>query len=72
MLDMIGSNNRLFADDTIVYLTITNQSYCSALQADLTRLKTWESEWLMAFNPDTCEVIRVTNKKKPTLFKYTL
>ena len=72
MPDMIGSNIRLFADDTIMYLTITNQSDCNALQADLTKLETWESEWLMAFNPDKCEVIRITNKKKPTLFKYTL
>ena len=61
--DMIGSNFRLFADDTIMYLTITNQSDCNALQADLTKLET---------NPDKCEVIRITNKKKPTLFKYTL
>ena len=72
MPDMIGSNIRLFADDTIMYLTITNQSDCNYLQADLTKLETWESEWLMAFNPDKCEVIRITNKKKPTLFKYKL
>ena len=38
MPDMIGSNIRLFADDTIMYLTITNQSDCNALQADLTSL----------------------------------
>ena len=35
MPDMIGSNIRLFADDTIMYLyiTITNQSDCNAYQA---------------------------------------
>ena len=55
-----------------MYLTITSQSDCNALQADLTKLETWESEWLMAFNPDKCEVIRITNKKKPTPIMYTL
>ena len=69
---MIQSNIRLFADDTIMYLTVTNQTDCQALQADLTKLETWESEWLMAFNPDKCEMIRITNKKPPTLFDYTL
>ena len=64
MPDMIESNIRLFADDTIIYLTVTNQTDCQALQADLIKLEIWESEWLMAFNPDKCEVIRITNKKK--------
>ena len=72
MPDMIESNIRLFADDTIIYLTVTNQTDCQALQADLIKLEIWESEWLMAFNPDKCEVIRITNKKKPNLFNYTL
>ena len=72
MPDMIQSNIRLFADDTIMYLTVSNQTDCQALQADLNKLETWESEWLMAFNPDKCEVIRITNKKTPTLFNYTL
>ena len=52
MPDMIESNIRLFADDTIMYLTVTNQTDCQALQADLIKLEIWESEWLMAFNPD--------------------
>ena len=72
MPDSIKSNIRLFADDTIMYLTITNHSDCQALQSDLTTLKSWESEWLMAFNPEKCEVIRITKKKKPVLFDYKL
>ena len=72
MPDMIESNIRLFADDTIMYLTVSNQADCQALQSDLSKLETWESEWLMAFNLDKCEVIRITNKKKTTLFNYTL
>ena len=64
MPDSIKSNIRLFADNTIMYLTITNHSDCQALQSDLTTLESWESEWLMAFNPEKCEVIRITKKKK--------
>ena len=47
MPDMIESNIRLFADDTIIYLTVTNQTDCQTLQADLIKLEIWESEWLM-------------------------
>ena len=75
MPDSIKSNIRLFADDTIMYLTITNHSDCQALQSDLTTLESWESEWLMALNPEKCEVIRITQKnkqKKTVLFGYKL
>ena len=72
MPDTIQSNIRLFADDTIMYLTVSNQTYCQVLQNDLIKLENWEREWLMSFNPDKCEVIRVTNKKKPTVYKYML
>ena len=44
MPDMIESNIRLFADDTIMYLTVSNQTDCQALQSDLSKLETWESE----------------------------
>ena len=53
---------RLFADDTILYVDITNHSDCQALQSDFSKLESWESEWLMAFNPEKYEVIRITKK----------
>ena len=54
MPDMIESNIMLIADDTIMYLTISNQADCQALQSVLSKLETWESEWLMVFSPDKC------------------
>ena len=72
MPETINSNIRLFADDTIMYLTITNQSDCLDLQNDLSKLEAWESEWLMAFNPEKCEVIRITKKHSPIIFDYKL
>ena len=71
MPDMIESNIRLFTDDTIMYLTVSNQTDCQAIQSDLSKRETCESEWLMAFNPDKCGMIRITNKKKTTLYNYT-
>ena len=64
MPDSIKSNIRLFADDTIMYLTIANHSDCQALQSDLTILESLESEWRMAFNLDKCKVNKITKKKK--------
>ena len=48
-----------------------HHSDCQTLQSDLTILESWENEWLMAFNPEKCGVIRITKKKKKTvLFDY--
>ena len=46
----IKSKIRLFADDTIMYLTINNSEDCQQLQHDLTLLQEWGDEWLMQFN----------------------
>lgn len=68
----VRSRVRLFADDTIVYLTIKSHSSTQSLQEDLHTLETWEKEWSMEFNPDKCEVLRIHRKKKPVIFPYVL
>ena len=50
--DTLKCNVRLFADDTIVYLTISALTDCHTLQSDLHKLEKWEEEWLMSFIPD--------------------
>ena len=67
-----NSTVRLFADDTLLYLTIHNSSDCIKLHEDLNNLERWESDWQMSFHPDKCEVIYITTKKKPIIHKYTL
>ena len=57
---------RLFADDTIAYLTIDSQSDANRLQKDLDRLATWGINWQMEFHPEKCQVLRVTKKLKPS------
>ncbi|MCG8034729.1 MAG: reverse transcriptase family protein [Candidatus Thiodiazotropha taylori] len=70
--DSLKSRARLFADDTIVYLTIKSPSDPEILQNDLHKLEKWEKDWSMEFNPEKCEVIRVSKKKNPILFPYKL
>ena len=62
-----NSTVRLFADDTLLYLTIHNSSNCDKLQEDLNNLERWESDWQMSFHPQKCEVIHITTKKTPVL-----
>ena len=68
----LRSKVRLFADDTIIYLTITGDDDTARLQHDLDLLAKWELHWQMEFHPDKCQTLSITRRKKPTLHKYTL
>ena len=62
--DAVKSNIHLFTDNALLYRTIHSSEDATVLQDDLTHLQSWEKTWQMAFNPDKCEVLRVTNKKQ--------
>lgn len=72
MPEGIRSRVRLFADDTIVYLTITSDTDADYLQEDLDKLAEWEGKWKMAFHPDKCNVLTITRKRKPIVREYQL
>ena len=61
--DHIRSKVRLFADDTAVYLAVSNLEQAKLLQEDLDRLGEWSLKWDMEFNPSKCTVIHVTRSK---------
>jgi hypothetical protein len=63
---------RMFADDCIVYRSISSQADVKTLQADLDHLHSWETDWQMEFNPDKCKVMHITRSRKPFLQDYTL
>jgi hypothetical protein len=63
---------RLFADDTIVYLTITADVDRVHLQEDLDRLTHWEQTWKMSFHPEKCNVLSITMKRNPVTNCYIL
>ena len=66
----IQSKVRLFADDTAVYLTVTNMQESKVLQSDLESLQHWERTWDMEINPGKCQVIHITHSKSPVTSRY--
>ena len=61
---------RLFADDCMLYRKITTETDSLTLQQDLDALQQWEQDWMMEFNPPKCQLLTVTNKRKPISHPY--
>ena len=70
MPECVRSEIKLFADDSLLYRRIKNNADHCQLQGDLDKLQEWEQKWQMAFNAEKCEVIRITNKKRPLCSDY--
>jgi len=68
----LHSTVRLFADDTMIYLTVYNERDAGLLQQDLNTLSQWTDTWMMEFHPQKCEVISIIRKRKPTKYTYSL
>ena len=62
----------MFADDTAVYLAVTNLQDAQLLQQDLDSLQQWEKRWDMELNPSKCTVIQVTRSKTVIPSTYVL
>ena len=71
LTENISSNMRLFADDSSLFVKVTDiQDTQSQLMDDLEIITSWAHQWKMEFNPDiskqAIEVIFSHRKKKPT------
>ena len=69
----IGSNIRLFADDTSLYIIVENaipSAVC--LNSDLSKISIWPNNWLADFNPIKTESMLISRKLNkpvnPSLF----
>ena len=66
------STLRPFANDSILYKTIKDESNTHKLQEDLDAAAKWENDWLMQFHPDKCSVMHITTKTHPIHHKCVL
>ena len=60
----LTSTVKLFADDTLLYGVVVEDSDCDNLQDDLNKLEIWQHEWQMQFNPSKCNIICISNKQR--------
>ncbi|KAL8567466.1 hypothetical protein ACOMHN_010057 [Nucella lapillus] len=58
--DQLKSKARLFADDCIVYHTVSTTADSEVIQQDLNTLADWERRWGMEFHPMKCNVLSCT------------
>ena len=68
----VHSQVRLFADDTVIYITINNHSDSDTLQKDLDTLQTCERLWDMDFNPSKYQVLHISKSRHPAQHIYML
>lgn len=68
----LSCNIRLFADDCVIYRSITSTSDQNALQDDLNRVEKWCDDWLMTLNPSKCKLISFHRRHNPFSSHYTI
>ena len=60
----IGSNNRLFVDDTSLFIIVENpDTAAELLNLDLEKILTWAKTWLVSFNPKETEYLLISRKQ---------
>jgi len=69
ILANITSTVKIYADKTKIYRTINESDKdIPALQLDLNKLSDWYNKWQLRFNPEKCEVMRVTHSRDRSRF----
>ena len=70
--NVVTSSIEMFADDTKIYREINNAEDTLALQSDLDFLENWTKSWKVEFNPQKCEVMRITHKQDKSQHPYQM
>ena len=62
---------RMFADDTKVFVDVSEPEKVRELQEDIERLDVWAKKWQMTFNATKCKVMHIGKKNPCTQYKMT-
>jgi len=68
--DVVASTSMIFADDTKIFCSISNDKDAAQLQQDLNNLADWSQTWQLKFNASKCHVMHLG--KQTTTYKYTM
>ena len=79
IVDVVDCDLKLFADDTILYVTVDNDLRISTneLNRNLQNFKGWSNEWFIKFNPSKTKLLNVSSKRSknfenhPVIFDQT-
>ena len=61
---VVKSSIVLFADDAYIYQSVSSRKDAVTLPKDLDNLGEWEKNWSVEFQPNKCQLLRITNKHK--------
>ena len=64
--DKVSSSLRLFADDCVLYRTVTSLGDSEQLQYDLDSILEWSQIWQMNFNIRKCTVLQCYRTNSPS------
>ena len=68
----IKSCIRLFADDTLLYATVSSKDDANTLQQDLDSLVAWTTFWQMSLNREKCKILNVYRSKNPITHQHMM
>ena len=60
----------MFADNSKIYRDINDGNDTLALQSDLDCVENWARGWQVKFNPQKCEVMRITRRRDKSKHPY--
>lgn len=67
-----SSNIHMFADDCVIYCTITNTSAQVALQDDINNVLHWCNHWLMTLSPNKRKSLSSHCRRSPFTYSYQM